>query len=354
MEQEQNISTAENSNSGNHTSKKQPKAKNRKNRKIIGFGILLLVLVVGGYFGYTEIMYYQTHVETEDAQTDGYISPVLPRVSGYVDKVMVDDNEHVEKGQLLVAIDTTEYALKVNMARSALQNTKASLNVAQANLESANVALHKANIDYNRVQDLYKGGAATKSKFDDVQSERESARAQVAVAKRRLDEVQSQIEAKKDDLKYAKLQLSYTKITAPSTGLISKKDVEVGQLIQPGQPLMAVTDVYKVWVVANYKETELNDIRIGQKVNINVDAYPNKTFRGKVESIAGATGAKYALLPPENATGNFVKVVQRVPVKIVFTEEPNPKYPIRLGLNVTASIDITQKTEQANQTASRQ
>lgn len=354
MEQEQNNITSEATNSENHTSKKQSKGKNRSNRKVIGFTVLLLILIVGGYYGYTEIMFYQTHVETEDAQTDGNISPVLPRVSGYVDKVLVDDNEQVEKGQLLVKIDTTEYALKVNMAKAALQNAKASLNVAQANLESANVALHKANIDYKRVHDLYEGGAATKSKFDDVESARESARAQVAVAKRRLNEVQSQIESKRDDLKYAKLQLSYTKIKAPSSGLISKKDVEVGQLIQPGQPLMAVTDVNQVWVVANYKETELNDIRIGQKVDVNIDAYPDKTFRGKVESIAGATGAKYALLPPENATGNFVKVVQRVPVKIVFTEAPNPKYPIRLGLNVTATINTTQKPVETNQTASRQ
>jgi len=354
MEQEQNISTSENSNSENHTSQKQSKPKNRSRRKIIGFGVLLLVLIVGGYYGYTEIMFYQTHVETEDAQTDGNISPVLSRVSGYVDHVYVDDNEQVKKGQLLVTIDSTEYALKVNMAKAALQNAKASLNVAQANLESANVSLHKANIDYNRVKDLYEGGAATKSKLDDVEAERESARAKVSVAKRRLSEVQSQIKAKKDDLKYAKLQLSYTKITAPHAGLVSKKDVELGQLIQPGQPLMAVTDVHQVWVVANYKETELNDIRIGQKVNVSIDAYPNKTFRGKVESIAGATGAKYALLPPENATGNFVKVVQRVPVKIVFTEKPNPKYPLRLGLNVTASIDLTQKSEEAKQTASRQ
>lgn len=352
MTQEQN-NEAQSSGSENNSSNNQRKTKQRSKRKIIGFGILLLILIVGGYYGYTEIMFYQTHVETEDAQTDGNISPVLSRVSGYVDHVYVDDNEHVEKGQLLVEIDSTEYALKVNMAKAALQNAKASLNVAQANLESANVALHKANIDYKRVHDLYTGGAATKSKLDDVEAERESARAKVSVAKRRLSEAQSQIKAKKDDLRYAKLQLSYTKITAPAAGLVSKKDVEVGQLIQPGQPLMAVTDVNQVWVVANYKETELNNIRIGQKVNISIDAYPDKTFRGKVESIAGATGAKYALLPPENATGNFVKVVQRVPVKIVFTEAPNPKYPIRLGLNVTASIDITQKSSQLKQTASQ-
>lgn len=341
MTQEQNTSQSETSNAGNNSAKKS-----RNNRKIIGFGILLLVLIIGGYFGYTEIMFYRTHVETEDAQTNGNISPVLPRVSGYVTKVTINDNERVEKGQLLVEIDSTEYALKVKMAKSALQNAKASLDVAQANLESANVALDKANVDYNRIKDLYDGGATTKSQLDDVESARKAARAQVAVAERRLTEVQSQIEEKKDDLKYAKLQLSYTSITAPTTGLISKKDVEVGQLIQPGQPLMAVTNVNDVWVIANYKETELSDIRIGQTVDIAIDAYPDKTFKGKVESIAGATGAKYALLPPENATGNFVKVVQRIPVKIVFTEAPDPAYPVRLGLNVTATIDITQKGTQ--------
>ncbi|MGD8426387.1 MAG: HlyD family secretion protein [Balneolaceae bacterium] len=351
MEKEQNKNESEPTNSGNDTSNKQSTAGSRSNRKMVGFGILLLVLIVGGYYGYTEIMFYRTHVETEDAQTDGNISPVLPRVSGYVSKVLVDDNDHVEKGQLLVEIDSTEYALKVNMAKAALENAKATLNVARANLESANVSLHKANVDYKRVHDLYKGGAATKSNLDDVEAEREAAKATVAVAERRLSEVQSQIKAKKDDLQYAQLQLSYTRIKAPSAGLISKKDVEVGQLIQPGQPLMAVTDVNDVWVVANYKETELSDIRIGQKVNIAIDAYPEKAFEGRVQSIAGATGAKYALLPPENATGNFVKVVQRVPVKIEFTRAPDPEYPIRLGLNVTATIDITQKPANTSQTA---
>jgi len=355
MEKEQNIKTTEmNANSENHSAQQAGPTKSKSKRKVIGFGLLLLILVVGGYFGYNEYAFYQTHVETEDAQTDGNINPVLSRVSGYVDEVLVNDNEHVDKGQLLVVIDSTEYAIKVDMAKAALENAKATLNVAKANLESANVALHKANVDYQRVKDLYQGGAATKSRLDDVEAARESAQAQVAVAKRRLSEAKSQINAKKDDLDFAQLQLSYTRIKAPSDGLVSKKNIEEGQLIQPAQPMMAVTNVNDVWVVANYKETELTNIRIGQNVNIAIDAYPDKTFKGKVESIAGATGAKYALLPPENATGNFVKVVQRVPVKIAFSNAPDSKYPIRLGLNVKASIDITQKSEEAKQTASRQ
>jgi membrane fusion protein (multidrug efflux system) len=309
-------------------------------RKIIGIVVAVAVLIGGGYYGYQQVLFYQNHVETEDAHTDGNISPVLPRVTGYVTDVYVEDNEYVEKGDLLVSIDSTEYALKAHMAEAALKNASAAKDVAQANLESAKVALHKAQIDYNRVHDLYEGGAATKSQMDDVETGLQSAKAQVEIAQQRLTEVKSRIEAKKDDLKYARLQLSYTQITAPNAGLVSKKDVETGQLIQPGQPLMAVTDTKEVWVVANYKETELSNIRVGQDVDIDIDAYPEKTFHGRVESIAGATGSKYALLPPENATGNFVKVVQRVPVKIVFTEKQDPRYPIRLGLNVTATINL--------------
>lgn len=321
-------------------------------KKIIAV-VVTLILIVGGYYTYKGVHFYSTHAETEDAQVDGHISPVLPRVSGQVTAVHVDDNEPVKSGQVLVEIDTTEYALKVEMAKSALENARASYEVAKTNVESARIALDKAQTDFNRAQDLYKGGADTRKRFEDAQAALKAAKAKYKAAQRKIEEIKTMIRQKKDNLDYAQLQLSYTQIKAPISGLVSKKDVETGQFVQAGQPVMAVTNPDKIWITANYKETEIHDIKVGQIVKVSVDAYPNKTFRGKVQSIAGATGAKYALLPPENATGNFVKVVQRVPVKIVFTEKSDPNYPMPLGINVTTSIDITQDIDSGNQLSHR-
>lgn len=311
----------------------------------IGWIVLALILIVGGYYGYQELHYIQTHVDTEDAQTTGYISPVLPRVSGYVRAVHVSDNEHVRKGQPLVQIDTTEYALKVEKARLALQNARANLDVRQSDLEAAKISLQKARHDYKRSKDLYQGGATTKQHFDDAEAAFEKAQADYKTAKQKVEEMRTRIAERKNDLQTAKLHLSYTTIKAPSSGIISKKDVEVGQLIQPGQPLMSITDMKHVWVVANFKETQIQYIEPGQQVDITVDAYPDAKFRGTVESLAGGTGAEYALLPPNNATGNFVKVVQRVPVKIMLNDQKSARQKLRLGLNVTTTIDITQQVD---------
>jgi membrane fusion protein (multidrug efflux system) len=316
--------------------------------KTIGIVVLAIIIIVGAYFGVTEFLYYQNHVTTNDAMTNGHINPVLSRVSGYVERVYVDDNEHVKKGQLLVQIDTTDFALKVAMAKAALLNARASLGVAQAGIQSAQVNLNKAQTDYHRIKTLYKGGATTKSKYQDIQAELASAKAKVKTAKKHAAVDKSQIQSRKDNLKNARLQLSYTTIRARSDGVISKKNIREGQYITAGQPVMALTDVQNVWVTANFKETGLHDIRVGQNVKIHIDAYPDKSFKGRVQSIAGATGASFSLLPPENATGNYVKVVQRVPVKIVFTQEPDPRYPLRIGLNVEASIDLNQKIDSSN------
>jgi membrane fusion protein (multidrug efflux system) len=338
----------------NYSENSEQKSKKKKGAiwgiryKTIGIIALAIVIIVGGYFGVKEFEYYHNHVTTNDAKTDSHINPVLTRVSGYVDHVYVDDNEHVKKGQLLVQLDTTDLALKVKMAQAALGNARASLGVAKAEVQAAQVTLNQAQTDYNRIKNLYQGGAATKSKYQDVQSKLASARAQVTKAKRHQAVLQNQIQSKKDNLENARLQLSYTTIRARSSGVISKKNIREGQYITAGQPLMALADVQNVWVTANFKETGLHDIRVGQIANIKIDAYPNKTFKGRVQSIAGATGASFSLLPSNNATGNYVKVVQRVPVKIVFTKKPDPEYPIRIGLNVEVSIDINQKVSSNN------
>lgn len=329
----------------------QDQGKKKSGKKPILYSVLFIIVLVAGYFGYKEYHFYSTHVETEDAQTDGYITPVLARVSGYVTDVYVNDNENVSKGQLLARIDTTDYALKVQMAKSALSSAKAALDVAKASQEQAKVALDKAKLDFHRISDLYKGGATTRQRYDDVKAALNAAQATYNEVIQKVAQATVNIKRQQDQLDYAKLQLSYTRIIAPGNGVVSKKDVEVGQLIQTGQPLMAVTDMKNVWVTANFKETELDHIKPGQIVNLYLDSYPDHVFKGRVQSLAGATGAKYALLPPENATGNFVKVVQRVPIKIVFLRDDKFEAPLQLGLNVTASIDYTQHVAQSETTA---
>jgi membrane fusion protein, multidrug efflux system len=164
--------------------------------------------------------------------------------------------------------------------------------------------------------------------------------AEYTAAVREVSAAQAQVAQKRADVDYAKLQLSYVTMTAPADGVISKKSVEVGQYVQAGQPLMAIVEDHEVWVVANFKETQLRRMRIGQPVAIHVDAYPQVTFHGRIESIAAATGAKFSLLPPDNATGNFVKVVQRIPVKVLFTDPPDTAHPLRVGMDVTATVDL--------------
>lgn len=338
MEQEQQYSTES-------EPKKESHSESAGTFKYAGWMVLLLLLIIGSYYGYQELAFIQTHVDTEDAQTAGYVSPVLPRISGYVQSVHVKDNQHVKKGQVLVRLDTTEFALKVDKARLALQNVKANLDVQQSSLKAAEISLQKARRDFKRSKDLFRGGATTRQKYDDAHAAFEKAQANYETAKQQVGETKTRISEKKNALQYAKLQLSYTTIKAPSSGVISKKDIEVGQLIQPGQPLMSITNTKDVWVVANFKETQIQYIKPGQQVDIVVDAYPDEQFQGTVESLAGGTGAQYALLPPNNATGNFVKVVQRVPVKILLNDQTSARHKLRLGLNVTTTIDITQKVD---------
>lgn len=340
-------------NSKEQNSDKSSKKKGKRTifglpRKAVTIAVIAIIIIVGGYYGVTEVLYYQNHIGTEDAQTNGHITPVLSRVSGYVVNVYVDDNEHVKQGQLLVQIDTTEFVLNVARAKTALQNARAMLGVAKANVQAAQVNLHKAQTDYHRIKNLYEGGAATKSKYQNVKTRLASAKVKVTKAKRHVSVVRNHIQAKKNNLKDAKLQLSYTTIRARSSGIVSKKNIREGQYITAGQPLMALADMDHVWVTANFKETSLHNIHVGQIVDITVDAYPEQDFKGRVQSISAATGASFSLLPESNATGNFVKVVQRVPVKIVFTKTAGPQYPLRLGLNVEVAINLNQELDSSS------
>jgi membrane fusion protein, multidrug efflux system len=327
---------------------------NGRPRKII-FGILAsLALAAGLLLGFKHLRFALAHEETDDAQVQGHLSPVLPRVSGYVTTVLVNDNEHVTAGQPLVEIDSAELDLRIASATAALQNTEAALvnaraavTVAAANVETARVLRDKAGDDLVRDKKLFSGGAITDRQLADTQAAADQAAAQfvaqteqAAAAQTQVGVAETLVGQRHADLDFAKLQRSYATVTAPIAGVVSSKNVEPGQFVQAGQTLLSVTDDSDVWVVANFKETQLARLRVGQPAEFTADSYPGVVFHGKVDSIAGATGARFAVMPPDNATGNFVKVTQRVPVKIVLTDVADQRHPLRPGMSVEPAVLI--------------
>ncbi|KUG06139.1 HlyD family secretion protein [Solirubrum puertoriconensis] len=336
-------------------------------RRPILYIILALVLLVGGYFGYQRYQFGQTHEETDDAQVEGDIYPVLPRVGGPVLEVKVDDNQQVKQGDVLVTLDPADYQQRVNAAQAALAAAqanvvaaRAAVGTAQANVGQAQSAIgvSEANRtrlerDLKRSQFLRKEDIIPQSELDAVQAnlkattaQRATAAEQVQVARQQVAAAQQQVavaeavvKQRQADLDNAQLQLSYTTIKAPANGTVAKKGVQPGQVVQPGQQLMGLVASNRTWIIANFKETQLENMRVGQPVEVEVDAYPNEEFRGHIESLSPATGARFALLPPDNASGNFVKVTQRVPVKIML-DKVDPEHPLRAGMSVTATVQV--------------
>ncbi len=334
---------------------------------IVGIVAALGVLAAAVY-GVHRWAFLRGHEETDDAQVEGDISPVLPRVSGYVTSVLVKDNEHVVAGQPLVIIDSRDLDLRVAEAEAALQSANADRMTAEASLAAtraadatagANVATalvrqRKARHDLERDGNLFKTGAITDSQLSDTQaaadtadallaasqSEARSARSLVDVASARVAAAKTQAAEKAAALEYARLQKSYSTVPAPISGLVSRKNVEPGQLVQVGQNLLSIASDTDVWVVGNFKETQLTDMKAGQPAEFEADSYPGVTFKGKVDSISGATGARFALLPPDNASGNFVKVTQRIPVKVVLAQEPDAAHPLRPGMSVDVAVQV--------------
>ena len=329
--------------------------------------IVLGVILIGGIiFGIKEYIYYGKHIDTDDAQIDADISPVVARVGGYVDSIFFEENGHVERGQVLVKLDDRDYKVKVEQAMAAKQSAASGVGVGQsqisstaanasgvkAQVESAAARLEKANKDYARYANLVKDGSITQQQFDQAKSDRDVAEAtyraiqdqykaaleQVGTSKSQLNVTNVGITQRVADVDYAKLQLSYTTITAPGTGVASKKNIQIGQLVQPGQTLFSIVNDNSVFITANFKETQLTNLKNGQKVNIEVDAFPDMKLHGEVYNFAPATGAKFSLLPPDNATGNFVKVVQRIPVKIKFNTSKDTLAMLRPGMSVSVSV----------------
>jgi membrane fusion protein (multidrug efflux system) len=355
-------------------------------RKIVILSILGILVLVGALWGFRTIVFYEHHATTDDAQLDGNINPVLSRVSGYVQEVLVSDNQPVKPGDVLVKIDTADLQAKVDQEQASLLNAQAAVSVAEAAVASARstavgaqakVSSNQADVtaahsraqqaaaDVARYKQLHAKEEISQQQYDAAVTAAEAARAntdaarattessrataqasssQIEAATRQVAAARAQVAQHQAALEAARLQLSYAVIKAPVAGFISKKNVEVGQFVQAGQPLLAIVQQGNVqndlWVSANFKETQLARMRPGQTAEIEVDAYSGTTFHGRVESLAAATGARFSLLPPDNATGNFTKVVQRVPVKIVFTDPPDPKRPLRVGMNVNVTVNL--------------
>jgi membrane fusion protein (multidrug efflux system) len=306
---------------------------------------------------------------TDDAFLEGNVHPVSPRINGTVARVLVDDNAHVEAGQPLVEIDPADLNLVVQGAEADLAQARANATQvtaqiarAQADVEAAtariaqNTAqLTRIETDYRRMETLASDSVraisrqeldASRAAFEAAQAtqqslkaERVSAEAGLAAAQAQLSVSAAQIQKASATLGTAKLQSDYTVIRAPSSGRVARKSVEVGQRLQPGQPVMSVVSD-QVWVVANFKESQLAHLRVGEKVAVTVDAVEGRTFAGTVESFSPGTGAKFSLLPPDNSTGNFTKVVQRVPVKIVFSPESLGSAASRLSPGLSAIVKV--------------
>jgi membrane fusion protein, multidrug efflux system len=340
----------------------------KKPRKLVFPIILGLVLVGALIFTVKEYVFLQSHEQTDDAQVDGDISPVIARVSGYVMEIRFKDNQYVHAGDTLVVLDDRDYKIKLDQAEAAqtaaqknvaaqgaqIAESQSNIAVQKANIEQAQVRLWKATQDYDRYKNLYDDHAITKAQLDEVTADRDGAQAaldaaksQVPVIDKRINTSRVQtvatgavIDSRKADVEYAQLQLSYTVITAPASGIISKRNIQLGQLVQAGSPLFSVVhdDIY---ITANFKETQLSDIRLGQKVDIRVDAFDKQVIPGTIESFSGATGAKFSLLPPDNATGNFVKVVQRIPVRVHIDADAEVLHKMRPGM----SVDVTVHTK---------
>ncbi|MDB6033087.1 MAG: secretion protein HlyD family protein [Verrucomicrobiales bacterium] len=305
------------------------------------FFILGLIALLAAVYGIRTIIFHSGHVQTDDAQVEGHISPVIPQVPGYVTQVLVDDNQRVEAGQVVVRIDPREIEARLRTAEAALQTASATLREGKASAEAAQARRERAVSDFERQEKLFQAKTSSPQEYEAAKSAANAAAASYRAAQGQTSAAEATVTQRQADLDYAKLQLSFTTLKAPVSGIVSRRTVELGQYVQVGQPLLAVVNDGDLWVVANYKETQLKKIRVGQPVTITVDAYPKVEFRGKVDSFASATGARFSILPPENASGNFVKVVQRIPIKIVFDRDDKLRqYPLRIGMNVVPTIIV--------------
>lgn len=339
-----------------------------RTKKIISSIVSIAVIIAAVFWIYTKFAHWGNVEFTDNAQIKQQIVPVNSRVQGYIKEVQFREYEQVKKGDTLVIIDDADMRLRVAQAKADYQNALAGRDVADrsVNVASANVGVSEASIaeakvvmelaskEYERYRKLLEQDAVTRQQFDAAQSDYEAKKARfemlsrqraaissvVAETKQRIARNEAEIDLAKSMLEIAELNLSYCVIVAPCDGFVSRKNLQVGQLVQPGQTLLDIVDSSDIWIEANFKETQLKHIEEGSKVRIKVDAVPDVTFSGFVEAISKATGASLSVLPQDNSAGNFVKVRQRIPIRILFSKETSAENmaKLRAGMNVECEV----------------
>jgi membrane fusion protein, multidrug efflux system len=373
-----------------------PAAEKRSAKKLLKPVLGVLLLIGAGIFAFTKISYARHNEDTENSQIECNIVPVSARISGYVDQVFVTENQRIKKGDTILKLDDRDLKIRLQQAEINLKNAGANVSVvksnvssadasasatsmsvytaeanveaAKANVEAANVRVWNATENFKRYEQLYRQTSATQAQYDAALAEKQAAERQVQIAEKQVLIAQAQLKAaqqqtaasrtqasgvgtqvnlaevgiqqRQADIEFAKLQLSYAYLIAPCDGFISRKNVQPGQLINAGQIVMSIVDDSELWITANFKETQIEKMKQGQDVEVKVDAYSGKKFKGKIESIQAATGSKFSLLPADNATGNFVKVVQRVPVRIALQDDKTDQFDLRAGMNVTVAVKV--------------
>ncbi len=294
----------------------------------------IIFLILGIFYGIHNI-YYKS---TDDAFIEGNIITVAPRVSGLVLNLNIEDNQDVKKGDLLLEIDPNDYQAKLREKKAELEEAKASLIRAENEVTKSLSDLEFAQNDYERYSKMKEKGISSKQDYEASLNKLTNAQSNNNSAKAKYNEIQYTIKRLEAEVEQEELNLSYTKIYATTDGKITNRSVEQGNYIQTAQPLFAIVPA-KVWVIANFKETQLANMKPGQPVKIKIDTYCHKKFKGKVDSIQRSTGAKASLFPPENAVGSYVKIVQRVPVKITFDEDIS-EYNIVPGMSVVPEVKV--------------
>lgn len=341
---------------------------NHRSKKILSYVLSIIVVVVAAIWVGSKFIHFGDVEFTDNAQVQQQIVPVNSRVQGYIKEIRFKEYEPVKKGDTLVIIDDADMRLRVAQAKADYQNALAgrgvadrSVNVASSNVSVSDASIAEAKVlmehaatELARYEKLLEKDAVTRQQYDGVKTDYEAKKARyemlsrqrsatttvVAETKERIAQNDAGIELAKALLETAELNLSYTVITAPCDGFASRKKIQVGQLVQPGQTMLDIVDSSDVWVTANYKETQLPHIQPDAEVEIKVDAIPGVTFKGKVQSLSKATGAQLSLLPQDNSAGNFVKVRQRVPVRIEFAADNKAEDMARLraGMNVECEV----------------
>jgi membrane fusion protein (multidrug efflux system) len=346
--------------------------------------IFATLIILGGVYGGYKYFHSLAHETTDDAQIEKKINPIISRVAGYVSDVYVVDNQKVKKGDTLFKIDSRDYDIKVQEAEANVDAAEANLEVSKAdigtstatigassasvqsasgNIESAKIRLDRASKDFVRYTNLYKNKSITKQQFEQAEAAKLEAENQVQILKdqqraasfqksaassrksvstKQVDVAEARVKQAQAMLNSAKVNLNYTYVLATNDGQVSKINLQPGQFVQPGQSLFYLINNSETWVIANFKETQLNKMQVGQEVEIHVDAFPDTPLKGKIASFSPATGSKFSILPPDNATGNFVKTIQRLPVKITFDSDKNSEKlnKLRAGMNVVVDVKI--------------